>query len=92
MAEYIDREKLYKDLLFGDDDDYIEAYSKGMIEEAPTADVVERSKIDKAIEEIKEASFKHYFENGEYIGEDTEQWGIVELDRVLEILKRNMRE
>ncbi len=51
-----------------------------------------RSKVGKAIDEIKEASFKHYFENGEYIGEDTQQWEIVKLDRVLEILKRNIGE
>ncbi len=55
-------------------------------------DVVERSKIDKAIEEIKQASFNHHFELGEYIGEQTEQWKIVKLDVVLEILKRNIGE
>jgi len=50
----------------------------------------EREKIDRVIEEIKEASFKYRFELNDYEGKHTEQWEIVKLDRVLEILKRNI--
>ena len=53
MAEYIDREELECDTEWSDYFDNYVSYSKLQIENAPTADVVERSKIDKAIEEIE---------------------------------------
>ena len=53
----------------------------------PTADVIERSKIDKAIEEIKNSSEPDY----EYHGCGGKQL-IIETEDVLEILKRNIGE
>ena len=59
MAEYIDREKLIKDLKESakHQADSIREESlllkdRLLVREQPTADVVERSKIDKAIEEM----------------------------------------
>ena len=92
MAEYIDRTQLEPDTEWSDYYDDFICYSQSQINSLPTADVIERSKIDKAIEEIKEVSFKHYFEHGEYIGEITEQCEVVKLNYVLEILKRNIGE
>lgn len=52
----------------------------------PTADVIERSKIDKAIDEIIEKSFISDIYN------DRTDDEIIKLDDVLEILKRNIGE
>jgi uncharacterized protein YecA (UPF0149 family) len=95
MAKYIEEQEILWRMnnALDEQDTYLPIHFKEMvIEECNTSDVVERSKIDKAIEEIKEVSFKHYFEQGEYMGEITEQWEVVKLDHVLEILKRNIGE
>ncbi len=92
MAEYITKEQIIgilyaprkATLTF---EDFVK-----LIGNLTPADVIERSKIDKAIEEIKEVSFKHNFEQGEYIGEITKQWEVVKLDHVLKILERNIGE
>lgn len=98
MAEYINREDLkfleipIAPVLQGEQVHYEQGFLKEWLESVPTADVIERSKIDKAIEEIKQVSFKHRFELGEYIGEETVTWEVVKLDHVLNILKRNIEE
>ena len=60
MAEYIDREKLLDEL--GESASHhaesgreyqLLLRDRNIVREQPTADVIERSKIDKAIEEIK---------------------------------------
>ena len=60
MAEYIDREKLLDEL--GESASYhaesgreyqLLLRDRNIVREQPTADVIERSKINKAIEEIK---------------------------------------
>ena len=101
MAEYIDKLNILDtglcqgmdcdDCLFSNDTDN-SCLLRTRVMAMETADVIERSKIDNAIKEIKEVSFKHHFEQGEYIGEITEQWEVVKLDHVLEILKRNIGE
>ena len=58
---------------------------KSHINSMPTADVVEREKIDKAIEEIKAESFSEHIDEA-----DCDDILIVELRDVLEILKRNI--
>lgn len=42
--------------------------------------------LDDVKAEIREKSFDHYFEYGEYIGEDCRKEKIIYLDQVLEIL------
>lgn len=84
MAEYVQRRKVINRL---PNKQTIE-----LIRDIEPADVVEREKIEKAIKEIKEVSFKHYFEQGEYIGEITERWEVVKLDHVIKILKENIGE
>lgn len=42
--------------------------------------------LDDVKAEIREKSFDHYFEYGEYIGEDCRKERIIYLDQVLEIL------
>ncbi len=42
--------------------------------------------LDDVKAEIREKSFDHYFECGEYIGEDCRKERIIYLDRVFEIL------
>ena len=93
MAEYIDRKRYMKekyncDLIHIESLELVPLYQ--IIDRLEQS--IERSKIDKAIEEIKGVSFKHYFELGEYVGEITEQWEVVKLDHVLDILKRNIGE
>jgi len=54
MAEYIDRTELEPDTEWSEYYDDFISYSQSQINSLPTADVVERCKIDKAIEEIEE--------------------------------------
>lgn len=64
MAEYIDRNKtqayLYNNMMWYDGDGYMAEDSEkdkalwDLVNGIPTADVIERSKIDKAIEEIEQ--------------------------------------
>lgn len=88
MAEYIDREQIERVRLEGSF--YFVEHFKGdgiyCTIDAPTADVIERSKVDNAIEEIN---------NMAYIGFYAESLGnkvLVFKDDVLEILKRNVGE
>lgn len=98
MAEYIDRERAYNsvnerinelksDKEFNIVKEICISGVKKHIASIPPADVVEREKIDAAIEEIKEYSFKHNFEQGEYLGEITAQWEVVKLEHVIKVLE-----
>ena len=42
--------------------------------------------LDKIREEIEQASYEHYFEYGEYIGEDTRKKRIINTNKALEII------
>ena len=87
MAEYIDREELECDTEWSDYFDNYVSYSKLQIENAPTADVVERSKIDKAIEEMEKAE-KEANENNCF-----KSFTMASIYRdCIEILKRNIGE
>ena len=92
MAEYIDKNKLNKKkkylfqtqgMPFPKSEYFIKIDDFFSI---PTADVIERSKIDKAIDEIIEKSFISDIYN------DRTDDEIIKLDDVLEILKRNIGE
>lgn len=50
MAEYIDKNKLIRDLI--DNRSFYPAIVKNAIENAPTADVVPRSEVEKAVQEV----------------------------------------
>lgn len=86
MAEYIDKDDLkfleipIAPVLQGEQVHYEQGFLKEWLESVPTANVIERSKIDKAIEEIE----------GEY-STCNQDW-IDGLNRALEILKRNLGE
>lgn len=84
MAEYIDREKLIPDRCYYEPYGY-EAISCEQIFHEDVADVVEREKIDKAIEEISNIDWKEIIMNYD----DVE---IGFKDKVEEILKRNIGE
>ena len=71
MAEYIKKE---------DATPYLTKY-------IPSVEAVERSKIDKAIEEIKAESYSEHID-----GADCDDILIIELEDVLEILRRNIGE
>lgn len=83
MAEYIDREKIHFHRFF-DAGDYSQATK--CINNMTPADVIERSKIDKAIEEI-EALEKYEMER---FSEDAMYHRA--LKKFLEIFKRNIGE
>jgi hypothetical protein len=59
MAEYIDRTLLEPDTEWSEYYDDFISYSQSQINSLPTADVIERSKIDKVIEEIKHLTIYH---------------------------------
>ena len=44
--------------------------------------------LDKIREEIEQASYEHYFEYGEYIGEDTRKERIINTNKVLQIIDK----
>ena len=46
------------------------------------------SVLDQIKAEIEEKSFDHYFELGEYIGEDTIKWKVTKTDIVNEIIDK----
>ena len=89
MKEYIDREEFLKRLnvLYNVLDNLEKMlYSSPLSEliDIPVADVIEREKIDKAIEEIIEKSFISDIYN------DRTDDEIIKVDDVVEILKRNI--
>lgn len=106
MAEYIDGELLIEKMtkLRGCSC----SYSDGIIDEVedimfdlPTADVVEREKIDKAIKEIEQTLYVDSlifgelidFKDGKISADDViEEFNRVTRKEVLEILKRNIEE
>lgn len=74
---------------------------EGMVMQTPTADVVEREKIEKAIEEIKQTLYVDSlifgelidFKNGKITADDViEEFNRVTRKEVLKILKRNIGE
>ena len=90
MAEYIGKKKVIKEInswwrtaMMADGKPTLNAYIKAL----PPADVVERKKIDKAIEDIKNIDLivhdgiNHYYKSGEEVKAE-----------VLVILKRNIEE
>ena len=96
MAEYIDRDRLKSELLILKDkeepntqwqDGYISAMdvARMIVVFQPITDVVERSEIDKAIEEIN----TEYWGGAKFIQETMYHRG---LKKALEILKRNIGE
>lgn len=89
MKEYIDREEFLKrfNVLYNVLDNLEKMlYSSPLSElvDIPVADVIEREKIDKAIEEIIEKSFISDIYN------DRTDDEIIKVDDVVEILKRNI--
>lgn len=79
MAEYIDRDILHEQVI-----KFFNVYGlNDFIDTVPTADVIERYKVNKAIREIKGFIGKLYFEEIDY------RTG---LESALRILKRNIGE
>ena len=72
MPEYIDKEKLIRDLI--DNRNFYPAIVKKAIENAPTEDVVPRSEVEKAkqdvareiVETVEYYLKKHYYNFGTY--------------------------
>lgn len=105
MAEYIDKEKLIHNLKKWSDvspkinernNDFIK-----ILKDEPTANVVEREKIDNAIEEIEQTLYVDSlifgelidFKDGKISADDViEEFNRVTRIEVLEILKRNIGE
>ena len=77
MAEYIDRELTIKEWY---KNSRLSKSARKIFKEIPTADVIERSKINKAIEEIED------------IDPITERVGLEVKQEILDILKRNIGE
>lgn len=48
--------------------------------------------LDKIRAEIEQVSITHYFEHGEYYGEDTRQERIVNFDTVMQIIDKHKAE
>ena len=70
MPEYIDKEKLIRDLI--DNRSFYPAIVKNAIENAPTENVVPRSEVEKIFEEIEENLhnlIKYYKEKRRYVTE-----------------------
>lgn len=89
MKEYVDRNEFLKrfNVLYNVLDNLERMlYSDALVEliDIPVADVIEREKIEKAIEEIVEKSFISDVYN------DRTDDEIIKVDDVVEILKRNM--
>ena len=88
MARYIDADKLTFKLnetqIEFDKNYYGLGEAKQIVDNTPTANVVEREKIDKAIEEISEL--------GKEMNKVQFTKHLVPLDNILEILKRNIGE
>jgi hypothetical protein len=89
MKEYIARDEFLKrfNVLYNVLDNLERIlYSDSLVEliDIPVADVIEREKIDKAIEEIIERSFISDIYN------DRTDDKIIKVDDVVEILKRNI--
>jgi len=111
MAEYIDKTKtqayLYNNMMWYDEDGYIAEDSEkdkalwSLVNGVPIADVVEREKIDKAIEEIEQTLYVDSlifgelidFKDGKISADDViEEFNRVTRKEVLEIIKRNIGE
>ena len=76
MAEYITKEQALELLDDGD------MYARKALTEMKSADVIERSKVDKAIEELQHIK----------VYEHTATARLVSLPEVLDVLKRNIGE
>ena len=107
MAGYIDKEDLkfleipIAPVLQGEQVHYEKGFLKEWLENVPTADVVEREKIDKAIEEIEQTLYVDSlifgelidFKDGKISADDViEEFNRVARKEVLEIIKRNVGE
>ena len=79
MAEYITKEQAFELLDDGD------MYARKALTEMKPADVIEREKINKAIEEME----KEVYEAEDFLGIRKD---VIAFDDVLEILKRNIVE
>lgn len=82
MAEYITKEQAFELLDDGD------MYARKALAEMKPADVIERSKIDKAVEEIEKESYSESV-YGDLYKETTK---VISVEDVLEIFKRNIGE
>ena len=82
MAEYIDRELTIKEWY---KNSRLSKSARKIFQEIPTADVIERSKIDKAIEEINDAPVL-------FVDFPLGKHQVLRKDVVLAILKRNIGE
>ena len=89
MAEYIKADevdeiikfaKTYKNRITGDPIEEIENF----INDIPQADVIERSKVDKAIKEIKQNSF--------FLDDDFGGRKVIDVDDVLKIIESDIGE
>ena len=101
MAEYIDRTDLITCTDIRVDGSEFTYVSYDEIQSLSPADVVEREKIDKAIEEIEQTLYVDSlifgelidFKDGKISADDViEEFNRVTRKEVLEILKRNMEE
>ena len=63
-----------------------------MMKAVPTIPAIPMERIKQLREEMKDVSFSHYFEMGEYIGEDTKKWEILKLQRALEFIDNMIKE
>ncbi len=79
MAEYITKEQAFELLDDGD------MYARKALTKMKPADVIEREKINKAIEEME----KEVYEAEDFLGIRKD---VIAFDDVLEILKRNIVE
>lgn len=87
MAEYIERNKMLSKVKTNyiedakNGYDYYDYFLQDDLMSEPTADVVERSKIDKAIEEMNNIDLNEYADNSYQL-----------VNKCIEILKRNIGE
>ena len=88
MSDYISREQLINEW-----NDLGRRYAmpttpihKRAFREFPSANVIPLSVLQEIKNKIEDCSFDHYFEYGEYIGENPIQHRICMTDKVLEIL------
>lgn len=93
MAEYIDRELAIQEIQSWDNNGFISKPTSKIPQilsekNVPTADVIERSKVDKAIKEIEKESYSESV-YGDLYKETTK---VISVEDVLEIIKRNIGE
>ena len=96
MSDYISREKYLQDVEhYNNQICYVSNVSMDdcirICNKQPSADVIPLSVLQEIKNKIEDCSFNHYFEYGEYIGENPIQHRICMTDKVLEILSEYMK-